>query len=757
MELTRRRLLAGAAIGGGVVVAWTFFPRDFSNPLAPGRDEYAFDSWLKIASSGVITIAVPQLEMGQGVTTILPQVIAAELGADWRQIAVEPAPVSGKYANVPLAAEWAPLWMPLAAGLAQGDDPMLARRFAENSRFTATADGTSLEAFEEPCRFAAASARAMLAKAAGRQWDVAWEECEAEAGFIIHGDKRLSFAELAQAASEEDAPDPPPLKTTPYAEDPLGADGESPIAYPRLDLPAKVDGTFQFAGDVRLPGMVFAAIRHGPLDRPELTDFNPFNARGIRGIVGAVDGKRWLAVAATNWWAAEQAVEAMQPRFSVERVVDSENIDQQIDDALRRGEAELIAERGDGYDSGGNADLALRYEVDSTLHTTLETSSATARFTDGKLELWIASQAPERARLAAAEAVGLAVEDVVLYPMPAGGSFDRRLEHDHAIEVAVIAKALDRPVQLIWSRWQEMLRDRPRAPAHILMTARITQGEQVRIDGLKSRIATPPSNLEFGQRLFENKTSWAAIRDSSGEADELACAGAMPPYAIPNVTVEHVPVEIGLPCSRLRGNAHGYTAFATESFVDEVAMRYGLEPLSFRMSMLGADVRLAECLQQAARLAEWDGGMDQSGQGLACHRIGEGERAGRIACVASARQGEGGVRVSQLSVAVDIGRIVNLDIARQQIEGGLIFGLAMVMGGSTDYSAGLPDLQDIASLNLPKMADSPEIEIAFIASDAPPADPGELGAVVAAPAIANALYSAMGLRVRRLPLVSGRL
>jgi isoquinoline 1-oxidoreductase beta subunit len=757
MELSRRRLLAGAATGGGVVVAWSLFPRSFSNPLEPGRDEYAFDAWLKIASSGVITVAVPQLEMGQGVTTILPQIIAAELGADWRQIAVEPTPVSGTYANVPLAAAWAPLWMPFAPGLAQGDDPLLARRFAESSLFTATADGKSLEAFEEPCRNAAASARAMLAMAAARQWDISWEECEAEQGFVIHGDKRLSFAELAEVAAQENPPSPPPIRTTPYGEDPLGADGEAPIAYPRLDLPAKVDGTFQFAGDVRLPGMVFAAIRHGPLDKAELTDFNPFNARGIRGIVGAVEGKRWLAVAATNWWAAEQAVEAMQPRFSVEHVVDSENIEQQIDDALRYGDAAIIAERGDGYDSEGNADLALRYEVAPALHATLETSCATARYQDGRLELWIASQAPERARLAAAEALGLDLEDVILYPMPAGGSFDRRLEHDHAIEVAVIARELERPVQLIWSRWQELRFDRPRAPAHILMTARITQGDQLRINGLKSRIATPPSNLEFGQRLFENRTSWAAIRDSSGEADELACEGAMPVYAIPNVTVEHVPVEIGLPCSRLRGNAHSYTAFATECFIDEIAARNQLEPLSFRMSMLGGDVRMAECLQRAARLSEWDGGADQSGQGLACHRIGDVEKGGRIACVANARQGEGGVRVSRLSVVVDIGRIVNLDIARQQIEGGLIFGLGMVMGGSTKYSGGLPDAQSLSALNLPLLSHNPEIEIEFIASDAPPADPGELGAVVVAPAIANALYSATGLRIRRLPLTSGAL
>jgi isoquinoline 1-oxidoreductase beta subunit len=190
-------------------------------------------------------------------------------------------------------------------------------------------------------------------------------------------------------------------------------------------------------------------------------------------------------------------------------------------------------------------------------------------------------------------------------------------------------------------------------------------------------------------------------------------------------------------------------------FIDELVAHHGLEPLSFRMAMLGSDPRMAECLQRAARLAEWNGGADQSGQGLACHRIGNVETGGRIACVADARRGEAGIEVSRIVAAVDIGRIVNLDIARQQIEGGLVFGLAMAMGASTKYAAGLPLAQRLSDLNLPALADCPDIEVEFIASDAPPADPGELGAVVAAPAIANALHSATGLRLRRLPLLSG--
>jgi len=757
MELTRRRLLTGAAIGGGVIVAWSLFPRSYPNPLEPARGEYVFDAWLKIGSDGVVTVAVPQLEMGQGITTLLPQIVAAELGADWRQVAVEPAPVSGTYGNIPLAARWASLWMPFWPGLADEKDDLLARRFAQGSRFSATADGTSLDAYEEPCRFAAASARAMLAQAAADRWDVGWEECEADAGFIVHGDKRLSFAELAEEASEYDAPDPPPLRSSAYAEEPIPGEADAPSAFPRIDLPSKVDGTYQFAGDVRLPGMVFAAIRHGPVDKAELTEFNPFNAQGLRGIIGAVRGNRWLAVVASNWWSAEQALETMRPRFRVEYMADSDMIEEQLDSAVRTGEAHRIAELGGGYDGNGAPDLALRYDFEPGVHAPLETASATARFQDGKLELWVATQAPESARIAAARALDIDIKDVVLYPMSAGGSFDRRLEHDHVIEVAMIAREIGNPVQLVWSRWQELLRTRPRQPAAIIVTAALSKDGEGRIHGLKTRIATPPANLEFGQRLFENKVSWAAIRDTSDERDALSCEGAMPIYEIAQVSVDHVPVEIGLPCGRMRGNAHTYTAFAMESFIDEVARRSEREPLSFRISMLGSDARMVQCLQRAARLAEWDAGADQSGQGLACHRIGDVESGGRIACIATARAGEGGVRVSKLTAVVDIGRIVNLDIARQQIEGGLVFGLATAIGASTRYRSGLPTSQTLADLNLPSLADCPQIDVDFVNSNAAPFDPGELGAVVAAPAIANALYSATGLRLRRLPLLSGGL
>lgn len=754
MQVTRRGLLVGAAAGGGLVVAWWLMPRAYRTPLVAASGEHVFGAWIKIASDGVVTVAVPQLEMGQGITTLLPQIVAYELGADWRQVAVEPAPLSGAYANLPLAKKWMALWDPSFAGLSAATDDLIAARFAGSQRFTATAAGTSLEAYEMPCREAAAAARAMLAQEAASRWGVGWEECEVEGGFVRHGDKRAGFGELAEAAADYTPPDPPPLRPEPPREKPLPADVDAAPAFPRIDLPSKVDGSYRFAGDVRLPGMVFASIRHGPVDGSELGQYDKAAAGSVRGLAGIVESKRWLAVAADTWWSAEAALNAMKPRFKTTAPANSVDIAARLDTLLTSGEGQVIAETGYGGDALQRVDIGRRYEVEPAYAMPVESATATARYIDGRLDLWIATQAPEQARIAAARAIGIATEDVALYPMPAGGSFDARLEHDHAIEIAQIARELDRPVQLTWPRRDEVIRARPRAPYWMLLGAQLAKGGQGQIDAMRIRIATPPGALEFGKRLFGNLTSMAAIRETEGEADPLTCEGAVPPYQLPAVMVEHIPAAIGLPVGRVRGNAHGPTIFAIESFIDEIAAKSKREPLSFRMSMLGSDVRLAACLQRAASLAGWDGGADQSGQGLACARIGEGPEAARIACVATARQGEGGVRVIRLSVAADIGRIVNHDIARQQIEGGLVFGIGIALGNPVRLRGGLPEAVDPAALGLPTLAECPEMRIEFLASEAPPADPGELGAVVAPPAIANALYSATGLRLRRLPLLS---
>ncbi len=749
MRVSRRGIIIGALAGGGLAVGYLLRPRNFPLPLAPGKDEFAFNAWIKLAKDGVVTVAVPQLEMGQGISTLIPQIVAVELGADWRKVAVEPAPVSAHYANLPLATRWRELWMPVFPELAFEEDGVITRRWAQDNRFMATADGMSLAAYEAPARAAAASLRALLAMAAADRWDVGWEECEARDGFIVHGKRKLGFGALAADAATYDPPDPPVLRPAPTKERPVDHPPGAEPAFPRLDLPSKVDGSHLFAGDVRLPGMVYAAIRHGPIGEAQLGEFDKARAHGTPGLISLVKGKRWLAAVASDWWAAERALTTIAPNFTVAGRADSTRIETALDKGLNFGKATTLVEAGDPERVlAEKFSLARRYDVAPALHATLETASATARFEDGRLELWLATQAPEAARRAAAAALDIKPRDVVLYPMPAGGSFDRRLEHDHAIEAALIAREVDRPVQLTWSRWQEHVAGWPRTPVTAALAARTGPGGEV--IGWKARLALPASAKEFGRRLFGGQTHWSAMADSDGEFDALAIEGAIPHYAIPNLSIAHVPVSIGLPTARLRGNAHGYTAFFNESFVDELAHKANLEPLSFRIAMLGHDKRLVQCLQRVATLANWGGGVDNSGQGLACHVIAEG----RIAVIATARRDESGVRVDRISAVADIGRIVNMDIARQQIEGGLVFGIGLALGSNMDYAGGLPVHGRLGGLNLPLLADCPEIEVDFIDSDAAPADPGELGVVAVAPAIANALFSATGLRFRKLPLLS---
>ncbi len=749
MRFSRRGVLIGAAVTGGLVAAWALGPRRFAAPLPAAEGEYAFDAWLKIAKDGVVSVAVPDLEMGQGITTLIPQVVAYELGADWRQIAVEPAPVSGAYGNAPLAAEWSPLWLPLGSGLADEPDSLLARHYAQNEVFAVTAEGTALAAHEEAARIAAASARAMLAMAAAERWGVPWEECDAQNGFVVHDKQRLSFAELVAEAVDFTPPNPPVLRAQPpqerAAEFPAGA----PLRAPRLDLPSKVDGSYTFAGDVRLPNMAYAAIRHAPVGECKLGSFNGEAAKAVPGLLRLVEGRDWLAAVASDWWSAERALKAAAPKFRSTALADSRRIADRLEQALRGGKAKRIAEQGDPEDLlAGQSGYSARYAIAPALHGGLETATATARVSEGKVEVWVASQAPQAARQAIAAALDVSLGDVVLYPMPAGGSFDARLDAAHAVEAALIARAEGRPVQLMWSRWQEHVAGLPRTPARAELAARTAQDGS--LTALKLRIAMPGTMRELGARLLDGEGRRYAL-ERQEDSDPLAVRGMVPVYQVPHLLVEHVPVRIDLPTGPLRGNSHGIAAFLIETFIDELAGRAGREPLSYRMAMLGHDLRLANCLQRAASLAEWDGGARGTGQGLACYRMETAGREGRIALIASARRDERGIRVDKLTAVADLGRIVNVDIARQQIEGGLIFGMGLANGSTTAFKDGLPQVGRLGLLGLPLLSDCPEIEVDFIDSDADPFDPGELGAIIAPPAIANALASAGSERLRTLP------
>ncbi|MEO1920795.1 MAG: molybdopterin cofactor-binding domain-containing protein [Sphingomonadaceae bacterium] len=753
-SVSRRQLLVGGGIGAGLLLAWNFWPRDHAAPLAGNEGETGFGAWLRIGEDGIVTVAVPQLEMGQGVTTLLPQVAALELGADWRMVAVEPAPTSAAYANFPLATRWVPVWRPTLAALAGDESDMVVRNFAEGERFAATADGTTLAAYETPLREAAASARAMLCMAAAERWDVSWEACRAEGGLVLHEDKALGFGELAVEASGFDPPRVPPLLPVSAADTGEALEPDALPATPRLDAPAKVSGSYPFAGDIRLDGMAHASIRHGPVGDAELTRFDPTKGHSVPGYLGLVKAKRWLAAYATNWWAAEQVLRNIAPGFDTPEPVESAAMAEALDAGLRRGEAHEIVASGEGEAAlPDRPTLALRYDLSPAPHATLETAAATARLRDGLCEIWVASQAPEQMRQAVAAQLGLAVEDVIHYPVAAGGSFDRRLDHDHAVEAALIAREAGRPVQLRWSRWQECLAGWPRAPMAAVLAAQTDADGQIL--AWKTRIAMPATNRELGRRVFDRFTPWAAMEAAEGEEDVLAMEGAVPPYATQNLVVQHVPVRIALPTARQRGNAPAYTAFFTETFIDELARQANREPLGYRIQQLGGEPRLVECLERVTRSSGWGGGLPTSGEGLACLRMGRADRTGRIACVARTRQGEQGLEIGEVHLAVDIGRIPNAEIARQQLEGGVVFALGLATGSALTYAGGLPDLGTLGAMRLPTLARQPEILIELIESDAEPFDPGELSVGVTLPATANALFAATGTRLRTLPLFAG--
>ncbi|WP_423140883.1 molybdopterin cofactor-binding domain-containing protein [Parablastomonas sp. CN1-191] len=744
MKADRRAVLIGAGAAGALVIAWALTPRRFKPPVAPGPDDFAFDAWLRIGADGVTTLAVPALDMGQGDGSLLAQVVASELGADWRQIALEPALPSGAYANTALAARWSRLWMPAAPSWAADGDSVLARRWAEGHDFAVTAEGSTLAAWEDPARWAAASARTLLIAAAARRWGIDAQACDTAASHVVAGDRRLPFGTLAEEAAALTLPAEPVLRA-PAAERP---DGRR-TAFPRLDLPAKARGTMQFAADVRLPDMAFAAIRWAPVgavEGPPRADAG--KARGLAGFGRVVTGPDWVAATGDTWWAAERALSAIAPVFTVGERADDVAIEAALEAALRRGAATRVGTLGDADAAAAPPfDLVARYSASAALHAGLETAAATAHWSGGKLELWVASQAPAATRDAVAAALGLSVGAVTLYPVAAGGSFDARLDTRHAVVAATVARDLGRPVQLAASRWEEHLGTLPRSPAYAVLAAKTSP------DGTptswKTRIAVPSATAELGARLVGGQDRWSA-RAAQTSADPLATEGALPPYAVQDLVIEHVATGLPLPTGRLAGNAVGLTTFFTESFVDELAARSGREPLSFRMALLGDDVALAAVLQRAAALAGWDGG--RGGQGLACAALRRFGRTGRMAVFATARQETTGIRVDKFAVVAQIGRVVNPDIAHQQIEGGLLFGLGLAAGAATGYGAGLPTRTRLAQLALPTAATAPAIAIEIVPATGEPFDPYELAVALAPPAMANALFAATGTRLRTLPL-----
>lgn len=728
-NITRRRLLVSGGLGAGLVVAWAAWPRRYQPNLVAGRGETILGPYLKIAEDGRVTVAVPQVETGQGVYTTLPQVAADELGADWSLVGVEAAPINPLYGNSLFVAE-------LAGAIAPAFDDFAAE-FAIRSTTMVTAGSTAARMYEAPIREAAAAARACLCKAAAARWGVAWETCDTENGFVVHEGKKIGFGKLAADAAGFDAPDPPPLRL---------ANGErlSGRSVPRLDTPAKLDGSADFAADVRLPNMVFAAMRQGPIGATRYLGGDKDAARRVRGVLRMVEAEKWVAVVAQTSWAAERALDLLRPRFETRgETVGDAMIARRLGDALE-GDGSRIVGRGDLSASFKGAAIHVAdYAVDAACHGAIEPMTATAAWEDGVLSLWLPTIAPEAARQAVARSLKLRADKVVIHPMLVGGGFGRGMGNEAAIQAGSLAQKLERPVQLFWSRAEAILSDRFRPPAMARMSAKVAGA---RIDGLLTKIAAPRYGRAVADTLLPNAALARAVAHSG--ADGFAVAGAETPYRIANLAVDHHPAETGLPIGYWRSAAHSYTCFFTEGFIDELARVAGVEPFSFRMAMLGGAPRLARCLSTAAAMGGWQGGEVGTGQGIAVHTA----YGSHIAVLAEAHADGGRVKCDRLVAVADVGRMINPDIVRQQIEGGLIFGLAAVLGCAPGFDHGLTKARRLADLHLPRLADTPDIAIEIVQSNEEPGGVSELAPPPVGPAIANALFAATGRRHRRLPI-----
>ena len=698
-KVSRRGLLIGGGAGVGLVVAFLAWPKREAGPLRPGKKESVFGSFLRIATDGRVTVAVPQVETGQGIWTGLAQIAADELGAAWENMAVEPAPRGSAYLN-----------------------KLIGEEYDVVTRITA--GSTSIRSFEQPLREAAATARALLCEAAAARWGVNASECDTDGGFILHEGKRLGFGEVADDAAKLRPPDNPLLRAIEgrkLAGEPL----------PRLDLPAKSDGSFRFASDIRLPRMIFASVRMAP---PEgrMVGFSRENAMQQQGVIELVVRDQWLAALGQTWWAAERALARAAPRFGG---TDLANIGERLDALMESGASDRLFERGDyGEATEGSRPLAATYYSAPLPHRSLEAPTAVARFAADRLEVWAATQLPDLARSAAAKAGGVGEGEVALYPMPIGDGSGSAFGLE-AITIAVeLAKQSGRAVSLSFPPATAQNQDAVRPPMLMRMAA----------------LPAPDGRLAaWSARLVGLSSLESSIARAQGkESPAFRPTGTAPPYNIPAIRIDAITAELPIRTGYMRGGDEAMLTFATESFVDELARALHAEPLAFRIGMLSGSPRLAKAVMAAATIGGWDGGAPGSNLGLACASL----YGSHIGLLAEATIGaDQRIKVSRLVAAVDAGSIVNSGLVRQQVEGGLLSALAAAVVPEPEYVAGMPRATPMRGKGFERLHEVPKIEVELIPSEETAGGVSGLGMAVLAPAVANAVAAGTGRRLRNLP------
>lgn len=719
----------------GLLLAWRIWPREQQFNLALRENERAFGAFLKIATDGTVTVAVPQAEMGQGIWTALPQVLADALGARWQNIAVEPAPIGPDYANKALIAELEALVVPQWG---RGAERMFRSWPTWVNQLQATPGMGSVTSFHQAFAQAGAVARTLLCMAAAKRWETDWHRLVTREGYVINGAERFHFGALAEEAALLKPP-----ATLLEAESEKGSARLIGRSLPRLDAPPKLDGTARFGGDIRLPEMLFASVRAGPVGESVLKSADIKAGEALRGVEHVIRRDDWVAVVAQNWWTANRALNLIKPVFETRGVIrNMDTIDAVLTDALATSSQTAVAvAEGDLLEAfKGKTLFTAEYDAPLLAASPMETPGATARIAEDGCEIWIATQSSTLVREAVAAALGLAPQSVTVYPTLVGGGFGVMMDPAPAVQAALIAREVGRPVQLVWSRFEEQVHSIVRPPMRARMRATLTADNK--IAAWQAAIAAPDLASARGRALLPDVKIASKPRAAAIE-------GANIPYAIEVQHIAHHLAEMSLPMGVWRGGAHGATAFFTECFVDELAAVAKVDPLEFRLNMLAGQPRLARVLKMATQRGGYALDGQDVAQGLAVHN----QSGSAIAAMAEVSVADGGkIKIKRLVAAVDCGKVINPALVRQQIENGIIFALDGVLRGGIGWESGLPVPVGLGKRQLPLMKDQPEIEVYLVDSRDPSVSVSAASVAVVAPAVANAIYAATGDRVRHLPI-----
>jgi isoquinoline 1-oxidoreductase beta subunit len=705
-DVSRRSLLTGA-LAGGFLFAFHLPVRAVNEPVQPPDStdgKFAPNAFIRIDEAGRITLVMPQVEMGQGVYTAIAMILAEELDADIAQVALEHAPPNDKlYGN-----------------------PTFGLQVTGNSN--------SIRAWWTKLRTAGAAARAMLVQAAAKQWQVDPSSCSTSKGEVTHKEsgRKVSFGEIALTASSETPPKDLPLKKV---EDFVYI-GQS---LKRFDTPDKVNGKAVYGIDAMLPNMKFATVAACPVLGGKVRKVDDSVTSKVAGVQKIVVLDDMVAVVGDHMWAAKKGLEALKIDWDegANASVTTETIWQDLRAASEKdgAVAKSVGDVVKGLASGDR--LEAFYELPFLAHATMEPVNATVHFKGDSCEVWTGTQIMTRVQSEAAKAAGLPVDKVTVNNHLLGGGFGRKLEPDMVVTAVRVAKQVDGPVKVMWTREEDIRHDVYRPVYRDSIVASLSDGKIV---AWKYKVAGSAVLARWLPPAFQNGIDIDAV-DSAVDM----------PYGIPNFHVEYVRTEPkGVITGFWRGVGPNNNVFAVESFMDEIARKAGKDPVEFRRGMLGNNPRALAALNLAAEKSGW-------GEALPA-RVGRGvclqpSFGSFIATVVEAEVDETGeVHLRHVTSAVDTGIAVNPDTIKAQLEGGLVFGLTAALYGEITLDRGRVQQSNFNDYRMLRIDQTPKIDVHIIKSGEAPGGIGETGATAGPPALRNAIYAATGVALRRLPI-----